>query len=95
MLNEAGEQTLKQRLNEVLYEDEYDEIIKAKVLNIQHFRSISIDQGAFETCLVQLVALNLITKSVRGRSVKDKQTYWKLTEDGEKLMYQLRAVRRN
>ena len=47
-----------------------------------------------ETCIVQFRALGLIRESVKQRSVKDTNTYWKLTPWGDHLMTTLRAVRK-
>jgi hypothetical protein len=47
-----------------------------------------------ETCIVQLRALQLITESVKKRGVRDTRTYWQLTPYGDRLMTQLRALRR-
>ena len=48
----------------------------------------------FETVTTQLLALGLITKSVRTRSVKDSGTYWTLTPYGETYAVKLKAVKR-
>jgi DNA-binding PadR family transcriptional regulator len=53
-----------------------------------------ISNEDFHTILVQLVALGLITKSDRKRSVADKSTYWTLTPYGRTRLIQLRAIRR-
>jgi len=47
------------------------------------------------TIIIQFRALGYIQESRKSRSVKDKQTYWKLTPYGDKIMTQLVAVRRN
>jgi len=54
----------------------------------------NIETDFFDTILVQLKALGLITKSGRAKSVKDTGTYWKLTPYGETIMTQLRAIRK-
>jgi hypothetical protein len=47
----------------------------------------------FETALLQLQALGLITQSDRRRPVSDRATYWTLTPWGRTRLTQLRAVR--
>lgn len=47
-----------------------------------------------ETFIVQFRALGLVKESVRQRSVRDTNTYWKLTPRGDHLMTMLRAVPR-
>jgi len=47
-----------------------------------------------ETCVVQFRALGLIQESERKRSIKDSSAYWTLTPYGDKIMVQLRAVKK-
>jgi hypothetical protein len=54
----------------------------------------NISDDAFGTILIQLVALGLISKSTRARSVHDRQTYWTLTPYGQARVIQLKAIRR-
>ncbi len=49
----------------------------------------------FETIIVQFRALGLIEHSARPRSVRDTQTYWRLTKHGDNLITNLRALRRS
>lgn len=57
-------------------------------------RFAEVDQSDFETIIIQLSALGLITQSLKSRSVKDKSTYWTLTPYGTTQMNQLRAISR-
>ena len=54
----------------------------------------SVTPEDYQTIKVQLKALGLIEQSERNRSVKDKSTYWTLTQYGETVMARLRAIRR-
>ncbi len=56
--------------------------------------SIQLNNDEFQTIKIQLSALGLIEKSVKKRSIKDQQTYWKLTGYGEHKMTSLRALRK-
>jgi len=48
----------------------------------------------FLSILIQFKALGLIEKSIKTRSLKDNNTYWKLTERGDSLLTQLRAIKK-
>jgi hypothetical protein len=56
---------------------------------------IIAEQSYFHTCLVQFRALGLLTESEKKRSVRDTGTYWQLTQHGDHLMVQLRALHKN
>jgi hypothetical protein len=53
-----------------------------------------IGDDQWGTILVQLMALGLITKSSRPRSVRDRQTYWTLTPYGQTRVIKLKAIHR-
>ncbi|MBO4142088.1 DUF4062 domain-containing protein [Micromonospora tulbaghiae] len=55
---------------------------------------IHLEEDDFGTILLQFLALGLIARSERKRSVADKGTYWKLTPFGMNRLVQLRAVKR-
>lgn len=57
-------------------------------------RNLSVNSVDFQTLKVQFVALGLIAKSEKKRSIKDSGTYWSLTPYGETKMMQLRALRK-
>ena len=54
-------------------------------------RNFEVDNVDFQTIKVQLIALGLISKSDKKRSIKDSSTYWYLTPYGESIMMKLRA----
>jgi hypothetical protein len=96
MLHEANTTQLQTRLSsfagkmaqkEVADDPEYE--------GHKRFRNPVVDQSDFETVLIQLSALGLISQSMKNRSVKDRGTYWTLTPYGVTVMNRLRAVRRN
>lgn len=58
------------------------------------FNDFKLDDSDFNTIKVQFMALGLMIKSRKNRSVKDKSTYWTLTPYGESVMTRLRAIRR-
>ena len=93
MADESDERNLKSRLNQT--------VLKAEETNIdsqKHFsgyeQSAIVEGDIFETIIVQFRALGLIQKSTKNRSVKDKQTYWSLTDKGDALLVGLRAIKK-
>jgi hypothetical protein len=59
-----------------------------------HFRvTINPDQTGFETALVQLQALGLLSHGVKKRGVNDHRVYWTLTPWGRTRLLQLRSVK--
>jgi len=94
MADEADERTLKIRLNKFVVKEDVKNI--KNILNPgQKELSASIDQEVFETIIIQFRALGLIQKSKRNRSVKDKQTYWCLTDKGDNALVGLRAIKKS
>jgi len=77
---------------EVNLQKELEEYLKLKV--DERPRSLTVNSVDFQTMKVQFVALGLITKSEKKRSIKDSGTYWSLTPYGETKMMQLRALRK-
>jgi len=84
MLDESTEESLQKELEEYL-----------KLQVDQRPRTLTVNRVDFQTMKVQFVALGLITKSEKKRSIKDSGTYWHLTPYGETKMMQLRALRRS
>ena len=56
--------------------------------------SANVITDEFKRVLIQFKALDLIQKSVKKRSLRDNNTYWKLTDRGDKLLTELRAVKK-
>lgn len=52
------------------------------------------DEDEITTCIIQFRALGLIQESPKKHSIHDKGIYWTLTRYGDRLMVQLRALRR-
>jgi len=93
MMNEASEQQIQSDLSEFI-ESRTRKGLQNQFRNFQ-LKYFKVESDTFRTILVQLKALGLITKSVRTRSVKDKNTYWKLTPYGDTMMTRLRAIRKS
>ena len=92
MIDEVGEQVLRRTLEAFVASTVASEIDKhSKGSRPNEVRIIVND---FQTIKIQLRALGLIEKSEKQRSLKDKETYWTLTLLGDKIMTQLRAIRK-
>ncbi|AYF20178.1 DUF4062 domain-containing protein [Vibrio parahaemolyticus] len=94
LIDETNEQDIKSRINTFLMSYNKSEIRKFELF--EHFDRFSCDvtRQDFETIIVQFRALGLIQKGTRNRSVKDRQTYWCLTEHGDQIMVGLRAIKK-
>lgn len=55
---------------------------------------ITVNNLDFQTIKVQLIALGLIAKSEKKRSIKNSSTYWSITPFGETVMIKLRAKKK-
>lgn len=93
MVDESDERNLKTRLNQLVFKIDEEKITKQKYFAGNEL-SAYVENDVFETIVVQFRALGLIQKSTRNRSVKDKQTYWCLTERGDNLLVGLRAIKK-
>jgi hypothetical protein len=95
MLSEAGTQTLRKRLSQMVY-PKIEKVMSSESdykghTNLQY---VEVTETSFETVLVQLNALGLITQSKKNRSLRDRGTYWSLTPFGQTMMNRLRAIAR-
>ena len=56
---------------------------------------LHIEEEDFDTIKVQFIALGLIEKSEKKRSLKERGVFWKLTPYGENYMIKLRAIKKS
>lgn len=94
LIDETSERSLRQAFVAHFTRIAREELQEDKDLKDHTLSDFSFAQTQIDTCLVQLRALGLIRESDRKRSVTDKQTYWTLTPFGDRMMVQLRALRR-
>jgi hypothetical protein len=99
MIGEASERDIKQAFNRYLV-DFVSERLLQYVRAEEEFQegrlsNIQIHASAFDTMKIQFRALGLIQKSDKHRGVSDKQTYWTLTPYGNRILTELRAIRRD
>jgi len=86
LIDEASESEYKEKMNSYI-----GYLAKQKMTGVSKV-GIVIDD--LMSILIQLKALGLIERSIRNRSVKDKNTYWKLTAKGDNVLTNLRAIKR-
>lgn len=94
LINEASEFQLRtafRRYFEQFAEEDFEEDEELKGHRLSNFKFKEED---IDTCIIQLRALGLIRESERKRSITDTDTYWTLTPFGDRVMVQLRAVKK-
>lgn len=64
-------------------------------LELGTYNDFNVIDHDFQTIKVQLIALHIIQKSERKRTAKDTDTYWTLTPYGNRLMMQLKALKKD
>lgn len=96
MLNEASDIDVRAALNQSVRERSRnlrgaDKDLKG---HTALSRTFTVSEHDFQTVKIQLIALGLIAKSQKARSVKDSRTFWALTPYGDQVLTTLRAIRR-
>jgi hypothetical protein len=99
LIDEASDSVMKKELERFIVQEtksrytNLDDKVGFKVVKIDRF---NLNGDDFNTIKVQLLALRLMSKSSKKktRSVNDKSAYWTLTPYGERIMTELRAIRR-
>ena len=93
MAVESDEPTIRKAICDFLF-DLHRETFRAIHKGAKSYSDVNIPNDEFQNIKIQFKALGLITKSVKNRSVKDKASYWTLTEYGDFVMTQLIAKRK-
>ena len=95
LIQEGAESSMLSSLNEQLLSESRQRSSNSPKYKLHRIHRLDTDRDCFRTIIVQLRALGLIeTSSDRARSVKDTETYWKLTPYGDTVMNRLRAITR-
>lgn len=94
MIDEATDYQFMSSLNDLVEKKGRKTLSGDQAFEGQYISGFNIESDFFQTIKVQLRALGLIGKSEKTRSVKDTDTYWSLTEYGDSVMNQLRAIKR-
>lgn len=96
MLNEASDNEVRAALNRTVRERSRN--LRSKDKSLKGHTALSgtfeVSEHDFQTVKIQLIALGLIGKSLKARSVKDSRTFWALTPYGDQVLTTLRAIRR-
>ena len=90
LLDEASETKMKDIFTKIMYP-----IMSNNILECPLEENTSIEESSFQTIKVQLYALHIIELSDKKRTIKDTDTYWKLTPYGLRVMMHLKALRKN
>jgi Domain of unknown function (DUF4062) len=93
MIDEANETALRTRINDLVL----NRLTEGHHLpdNLRSAPVVKVQNTGFDRIKVQFRALNLIDKGNKRRPVSDHQTYWRLTEPGDRYLATLIAVRRS
>ncbi len=94
MIDEATDWEFRSSLNSLIETKGRDILKDDQNVKDHRVKDFTIENDFFQTIKVQLRALGLIGKSTKNRSVKDTGTYWAITEYGDSVMNQLRAIKK-
>lgn len=98
LINENTETSMVKCIEKYLYDQRKDEIdlfvIHSNVAEPAE-AEYNLNPTDFQRIKVQFRALGLIEQGTKSKSVKDKNSYWKLTPYGDHIMTQLIAVQRS
>ena len=94
LTNEADEESMQNCLVDHLQSLVIDELRQFRG-EYQRLDMFNVNGDDFQRVKIQFKALGLIQKSNRGKSVKDKKSYWTLTPYGDHIMTQLVAIKKH
>jgi hypothetical protein len=94
LISELSQPALRQKFISSFSQAAMEELASDEDLKGMKLFDFRFQDGQIDTCIVQLRALGLIKESDKKRSITDKDTYWALTQYGDRTMVQLRALRR-
>lgn len=93
MINEATDHEIYQSLNKIIgHRSERKRALDEKLKGYRQAQNFRVAEHDFQTIIIQLRALGLITKSQRLKSIKDTKTYWTLTPYGDQVLTTIRAI---
>lgn len=95
MLDEAGDRELKRSLDAFVDDARKKELPKEnKEFKDSYLSEFVASDKDFQTLKVQLLALGMISKSKKKKSLKATGNFWSLTPYGESVLTTLRAITR-
>jgi hypothetical protein len=93
MIDEAKDQQLRNGFNASIRVRSRPSRRAEKALEgYSNARNFRISDHDFQTIKIQFIALGLIAKSSKNRSLRDTGTYWSLTPYGDQRLTTLRAI---
>mgnify|MGYP001004176258 CR=1 FL=1 len=95
LINENTEIFMVGCIEEYLHDQKKTQIDTFISKNSLRMIEYSLKSTDFQKIKVQFRALGLIEQSIKSRSVKDQNNYWKLTPYGDYIMTQLIAVKKD
>ncbi|HWA18073.1 MAG TPA: DUF4062 domain-containing protein [Devosia sp.] len=94
LINEGSLNQIADRVSEAAVDRHEATLEEIYSDDVETFVSIAIQAMSLDVVVVQFIALGLIQKGIRKRTVNDRGAYFALTARGESAMYEIRAVRR-
>ncbi|OBX19188.1 hypothetical protein A9995_08640 [Erythrobacter sp. QSSC1-22B] len=94
LLEEVPEATLKAAVDHACRETLVPEILEIPEYQGRTIETVKSSEDSFQKMKVQLIALGLIVKGDKKRTVSDKNVYWKLTPFGETQTMKMIAMRK-
>ncbi|MBU1319442.1 MAG: DUF4062 domain-containing protein [candidate division Zixibacteria bacterium] len=94
MIGEASENDLKQLIDGDVGEREIEMATSSQLGIRLDIDSWHISIASFHIIIIQLRSLGIIVQGDKPRSLKDGNTYWKLTSYGDNVMTRMLALRR-
>ena len=93
MLDEASDRDLKRVLDGFIEDTRKNELPKEnKKLKDCYLSDFVVSEKDFQTLKVQFLALGMIAKSTKKKSLKAAGNFWSLTPYGESVLTSLRAI---
>jgi len=95
LINEATERQIEGRIAEYARIKYSDQLNSRFSKDDETFSDIGVEDDSRDAVIVQFIAIGWMQKGVRKRTAGDSGRYFALTGQGEKAMYELRAIRKS
>lgn len=95
LLDELPEDDFESSVDDAFYTHIAPLLAKTEDFKGRKIKGIVSTQESFQNIKVQFVALGLVYKGIKKRTVSDIRTYWKLTPYGETKLMSILAMKRN
>jgi hypothetical protein len=94
MMNNASTSYLNKALGSFIHNLQGEKYSGVNDIGENLYENFLVLDNDFLTILIQLRALGLITQSSNTKNPKPEDTYWSLTPHGDKVMTQVRAIKK-